>query len=254
MDTIRFIDFDFAYEQRGNGTPLVLIHGFPLDGRVWNNVAPLLEDRFELLIPDLRGFGMSTTGNDQPSMDMYARDIANMLDYFGFEKATMVGHSMGGYVALAFAKQYPNRISGLGLVSSQAIADSPERKQGRYDTAAQVEEKGVNVVADSMTAKFTANIELQRVAREIILKQNVQGVAHALRAMAERKDAMVWLSSFSFPVVILHGDDDQLIPIDRAREIKGSIPHAHFVELKGAGHVPMMASPQETAEALMQLK
>jgi len=253
MDKIRFIEFDFAYEHRGSGTPLVLIHGFPLDGGVWNEVVPLLEDKFEILIPDLRGFGMSTTGNVPPSMDIYARDIADMLDYFRLEKAAIVGHSMGGYIALAFARLYPNRVSGLGLVSSQALADTPERKQGRYDTAAQVAEKGVSVVVEAMTSKFTSDLELQEIAREIMQSQKPQGVMDALKAIAERMDASASLSDFKFPVVIVHGDADMLIPLDRARDMKNSIPHAHLIELKGVGHLPMLESPQETAKALIKL-
>ncbi len=106
----------------------MLIHGFPLDHTSWNEVATLLENDFDLILPDLRGFGQSTTVETPYTMSDMADDLAGLLDHLGIEKVALAGHSMGGYVALAFAKKYPQRVSGLGLVASQAAADSPERK------------------------------------------------------------------------------------------------------------------------------
>src|SRR5438045_567393 len=129
---------DLTYTRHGAGTPLVLLHGYPLDGSVWSEVVPLLQDRFDLIIPDLRGFGESSREVAPHSLDDYASDIAGLLDRLNIQKTAIAGHSMGGYVALAFARLYPERVSALGLVSSQAAADTPERKQGRYDTVAQI--------------------------------------------------------------------------------------------------------------------
>src|SRR5690242_11958198 len=131
MEKINVKDIQLAYERRGKGTPLVLLHGYPLDHHLWDEVAPLLEDTFDVILPDLRGFGESTTVDSPYSMDDYASDIAGLLDQLGISKAAIVGHSMGGYAALAFARMYPERVSGLGLVSSQVLADPPERKDGR---------------------------------------------------------------------------------------------------------------------------
>src|SRR5215211_8832481 len=101
-----------AYERRGDGPPLMLLHGFPLDHHLWDVIAPLLEDSFDLIIPDLRGFGNSTMMDSPHSMDDYASDIASLLNHLNIQKAAIVGHSMGGYVALAFARLYPERVRG----------------------------------------------------------------------------------------------------------------------------------------------
>lgn len=254
MEMIKLNGIEISYERHGAGTPLMLVHGFPLDHTLWNETASLLEGDFDLILPDLRGFGGSTTIETPYLMSDMADDLAALLDHFGIEKTALAGHSMGGYVALAFAKKYPQKVSGLALVSSQAAADAPDRKEGRYKTAQDVAEKGVEVVADAMMPKLSSNAEVQAFARESILRQGKAGVIGALKAMAEREDSMPILSSFDFPVVLIHGDADALIPLEKAQEIKEALPDAKLVILQGAGHLPMMELPGETADALKLLK
>lgn len=254
MEMIKLNGIEISYERRGAGTPLMLVHGFPLDHTLWNETASLLEGDFDLILPDLRGFGGSTTIETPYLMSDMADDLAAILDHLGIGKTALAGHSMGGYVALAFAKKYPHRVSGLALVSSQTAADAPDRKEGRYKTAQDVAEKGVEVVADAMTPKLSSNAEVQAFARVSILRQGKAGVIGALKAMAEREDSMPILSSFDFPVVLIHGDADALIPLEKAQEIKEALPDAKLVILQGAGHLPMMELPGETADALKLLK
>ena len=250
MNTIAVNGINLAYTRRGKGIPLVLIHGFPLDSTSWSEIVPLLEDKFDIILPDLRGFGQSTTVDTPYLMSDMADDIAGLLDHLGIEKSALAGHSMGGYVALAFAKKYLKRVSGLGLVSSQAAGDPPERKEGRYKTAADVAEKGVSVVVEAMTPKLSADPRVQAFVRNVIEKQSKDGVIGALKAMAGREDSMSILSSFNFPFVLIHGDADALIPIDRAIEIKLATPSAELIELKNAGHMPMREYANETADGL----
>lgn len=253
MQTINVNSIRLAYERRGKGTPLVLLHGYPLDHHLWDNIAPLLEDTFDLILPDLRGFGGSSTVDSFYSMEDMASDIAALLDHLGIQMTVIAGHSMGGYVALAFARLYPERVRGFGLVSSQVVADNEERKQGRYKSAAEVADKGIASVVETMTPKFTSDARLQEFARKSMEEQQPAAYVGALKAMAERVDSTPLLSSLAVPVVVIHGDADALIPIDRAREVKAALPGAHLVEISGAGHMPMMESPDTTAEALKQL-
>jgi pimeloyl-ACP methyl ester carboxylesterase len=250
MNTIAVYGINLAYERLGNGEPLMLIHGFPLDHTSWNEVASLLENDFDLIQPDLRGFGQSTTVETPYTISDMADDLAGLLDHLGIMKIALAGHSMGGYIALAFAKKYPQRVSRLGLVSSQAAADSPDRKEGRYKTAADVAQKGVGIVAEAMTPKLSTDVRAQAFVHAVIEQQNPSAVIGALKAMAGREDLMAHLSSVTFPVVLIHGSEDVLIPIERAMEIKAVLPSAQFVELQGAGHMPMMEFASETAENL----
>jgi pimeloyl-ACP methyl ester carboxylesterase len=159
---------------------------------------------------------------------------------------------MGGYVALAFAHAYPERVLGLGLIGSQAMPDTPERKAGRYATAEQVALTGVTVVA-GMAEKLSAGPQFVSFFREIILRQRRDGVIGALKAMAGRSDATKFLAFFNFTVVLVHGLADALIPSERSRDMKTLIPRARLIELPGIGHSPMLEAPAETAQALLSL-
>jgi 3-oxoadipate enol-lactonase len=254
METIQINGIKLAYTRQGKGTPLILLHGYPLDHHLWDEVVPLLKDTFDLIIPDLRGFGESTTVETPYTMDDLASDIAGLLDQLGIKKTAIAGHSMGGYVALAFARLYPERVSGLGLVSTQVLADPPDRKEGRYKSATDVAEKGIGGVVEAMTTKFTSNVQLQEFARKSMQAQQPSAYIGALKAMAERQDATPLLASMKYPVVIIHGNADALIPLEHAREVKVALPHAYLVEIAGAGHMPMVEDSQKTAEALKHLR
>ena len=244
---------ELSYERHGNGMPLVLLHGYPLDHSIWEPLVPLLENHFDLILPDLRGFGESKPIGTDLTMDDYAAEVAGLLDRLDIAKAAVVGHSMGGYVALAFAGAYPGRVLGLGLVSSQALADSPERKAGRIQEAEAILAHGVGDVAESMSGKLTTKPDLQAWLKALILRQSPAGLAGALRAIADRPDSTALLPRFNFPLVLVHGLEDALIPIERARSVKGVMPLAHLSEIPEAGHMPMMEAPQKTAEALKAL-
>ncbi len=242
-----------AYTRQGQGTPLVLIHGYPLDHSIWDDVAPLLSGTFDLILPDLRGFGASAASTDVCTMADMASDLAELLDRLGLQQAALAGHSMGGYVALAFARAYPARLRGLGLVASQVLADKPEGREARYKTAATVAEHGVGVVAEAMTPKLSTDAQVQALVRGLIEQQTSAAVIGALQAMAERLDSTELLPNLQMPVVLIHGDADVLIPIDRAREVQTAVPQARLFTLAGVGHMPMLEAPQQVADALKHL-
>ncbi len=250
MQKIKVNGFDLAFERRGHGLPLVLIHGYPLDHTTWQDVTPLLEKGFDLILPDLRGLGQSSEVESVYTVSDLASDIAGLLDHLKIEKAIVAGHSMGGYVALAFARAYPQRLAGLGMISSQVAADSPERREGRYKSAVEVAEKGVGQVAESMAPKLSANRHVQTFARDLIGRQKAAGVIGSLKAMAERPDSTDLLKAIKTPTVIVHGDTDALISVERGREMKGIASGAHYFELPELGHMLMMENPQVVANAL----
>jgi pimeloyl-ACP methyl ester carboxylesterase len=246
--------FELAYERRGDGTPLVLIHGYPLNHTIWSPVVPLLENDFDLILPDLRGFGKSGVIRTPYQLADMAADIAALLDFLKMEKAAITGHSMGGYIALAFARYYPSRLSGLGLISSQALADTPEKKVGRTQEAEYILAHGVGNVAEGMSIMLTEDPVLQTTLKELMLQQLPEGLAGALRAMAGRLDSTPLLQDFDFPVVLVHGLADKLIPVERARALRGMLRKGYLTEIERVGHMPMMEAPQVTADALKTLQ
>jgi len=220
---------------------------------MWETITPRLENNFDLILPDLRGFGESQVVETSFSMADLAADVAEILDQLDIQKAGLVGHSMGGYIALAFARAFPQRVRGLGLVSSQVLADSTENKAGRYKQAEEILAHGVGEVAEGMPAKLTERRIMQAWLKELILRQKPQGLAGALRAMAERPDSTSLLTGFNLPLILVHGLVDALIPIERARSVKTAVPGAYLTEIPDTGHMPMMESPQKTAEAFRTL-
>lgn len=250
MNTLTVNGEIFTYGRQGRGAPLMLVHGFPLDHTIWEPMLSYLTEDFDVLLPDLPGFGGSGYSGPVPTMEIFAASLANLLDALNLPQVYLVGHSMGGYVSLAFARLYPKRLLGLGLVASQAMADAPERKAGRYQTAEQVAAQGVRVVAEAMSPKLSADQAHVPVLNELILKQKSESVIGSLKAIAERPDSSPSLASFDFPVALVHGLADALIPPERAREVAAQVKHAHLLELPGVGHMPMMEAPLETAGAL----
>ncbi len=244
---------DLAVEEHGEGTPLVLIHGFPLNRHIWHPIVPLLKNKARLIIPDLRGFGESPQEVDDYSMRLLAADISGLLDRLKIEKAILAGHSMGGYVALEFAHAYPHRLKGLALVASQADEDSPERRQARLITAREVRSRGIRYIADGMPPKLTTNVEIQKQLNQMISTCSVPVVVAALKAMADRRDANIWLPEIQVPVLAIAGLNDQLIPVEKSHSMIKLVNKGWVFEIPEAGHVPMMENPQKTAEALYQL-
>ncbi len=241
------------YIRTGSGQPLVLLHGFPLDNGIWQLLLPHLESHFDLILPDLAGMGHSPLPHDDYRLSDMAAALADLLRGLDLPRACVAGHSMGGYVALAFARQFPEMLLGLGLIATQALPDTPKRQAARQQTAAEVAAKGPGVVADAMAPKLSANPAHEALLREVILRQPVPGIVNALKAMAARPDSTDLLPGLTCPIGIIHGLADALIPPERAREMKSLLPHASLSELPGIGHMPMLEAPVQTAEALKNL-
>ncbi len=239
-----------AYTRRGRGIALVLIHGYPLDRSIWEPAENLLDKDFDMVVPDLCGFGGSDVVDASRSILAYAEDVAGVMRHVGLAKAIVVGHSMGGYVALALMRQHPEVVAGLGLISSQVVPDPPERKQGRYAAARAVLTDGVGPVAESMSTKLSADSRVQSVMHGLISMQRPAGLASALEAMAERPDSTDVVAAATVPVLVVHGTADALIPVERGRSIQEILPKARYVELPAAGHMPMMEDPAAVADAL----
>src|SRR5258706_12794557 len=135
-------------------TPLVLLHGYPLDHTMWDQVIARLSG--DVLTPDLRGFGGTPAGPYEQSLDLIADDLARLLEQRNIPGAIVAGFSMGGYVALSFAERYPQRLAGLGLIDSQALADTEEARAGRRAMIERVRREGAGVAAAAAIPKMFA--------------------------------------------------------------------------------------------------
>jgi 3-oxoadipate enol-lactonase len=241
------------YEEHGQGTPVVLLHGFPLDHTIWEPLLPVLKEHARIILPDLRGHGHSPITDGTYSMRLMAADTVALLDKLQIDKAIVVGHSMGGYVGLAFAHAYPNRLAGLGLITTQAASDTPEKRQDRLNLADEIGRKGVKHLAENMSVRLTTRPELTPFLRTLILKMSPKGAIGSLKGMADRLDMTEFLPSITIPSLVLAGSDDVVIPVERSRRMEKMLGRAWLVEIPSAGHMPMMEYPQQVAEAIDQL-
>jgi pimeloyl-ACP methyl ester carboxylesterase len=241
------------YEERGQGKPIILIHGFPLDHSIWNEVVQQLADKARVITPDLRGYGASPKPEGDYSMRTMADDILALMDRLNLEKAIVAGHSMGGYITLAFAKAYPQRLSGVGLVATQAAADLPERRQARLILVDEIKRKGPQAVIHATLKKYSRNPEVLKYTQELMQKAAPHVLMACLRGMADREDMMDFLKEISVPTVVIAGEQDDLIPIERAFEVVERLQRGWVVSIPNAGHMPMMEAPQRVASAFIEL-
>lgn len=245
------VDLDF--EARGSGTPVVLLHGFPFNRRIWEDVNPLLGDGLRVILPDLRGHGRSPVGERTNTMEAMARDVAALLDQLEIERAVVAGHSMGGYAALSFARLFPRRLLGLGLIASHPLADSAEKAANRQASAERLEREGLGFLAESMPAQLSDAAHLYPRMREIILENSGAGAAAAQRGMAARGDETATLQGLNAPALVIAGRRDRIVSLDTAEAASRMLVNGRLVVLDGAGHMPMMECPQETARAILDL-
>jgi pimeloyl-ACP methyl ester carboxylesterase len=246
-----------SYDERGpEGAPaLVLLHGFPLDRRVWEAQLADLSRDVRVIAPDLRGFGKSKFAGEF-TLEELADDVHALLADIDARPAVIGGLSMGGYVALAHAKKYPTDFRGLVLIDTKAEGDTTEGKQGRDKMIALVREKGSTAVADQMMPKMLApdadkhRPDVARQLRSIMEACPPLTIAHALAAMRDRPDRVCDLPSIPVPTLIVVGEHDAITPPAQAQAMAKGIPNAQLVTVRGSGHMSPMEQPQQVNDAL----
>ena len=243
-------DVALNVEERGVGAPLLLVHGFPLDHTMWRGQIDVLATQCRVIAPDLRGFGQSDVTPGTVTMERFADDLAALLDALRItEPITFCGMSMGGYIGWQFAARHRRRLAKLVLCDTRAVADTADAAAGRLKTADKVLAEGAQVVADGMLPKLFAPSAIERnadyvsVTREVIQRTNPEGIAAALRGMAERPDFSSRLNAIDVPVLVLCGELDAISPPAEMRQIAAAIPGAQYAEIPAAGHMAVLENP-----------
>jgi pimeloyl-ACP methyl ester carboxylesterase len=244
---------DLFYVEQGQGIPIVFLHGYPLDHRIWLPVFPYLRKDIHIIEPDLRGHGQSPVPEGVYSMSLVVGDVIRLLDKLKIEKTVVAGHSMGGYVIFEFWHEYPDRISGIALVATRANADTEERRMDRLQTAEEVMKAGTAKIVNSMLTKLTKKTELYPEIRGIMEGISPQGVAGILRGIANRANAIPWLPQINVPAVVIAGKDDQLVPVQESIEMAKKLQNGKLEMIDNAGHLPMMEDPEKVAQCLDDL-
>jgi pimeloyl-ACP methyl ester carboxylesterase len=236
--------------------PLVLLHGFPLDGRMWKPVAERLSASFSVLVPDLAGFGASPALPDGWSLEDQAEAVHRWVRLREERPFALAGFSMGGYVALALAEKHAGSLAALSLVDSRAAADTPEAARRRLEDARRVEAEGTAAFLEAFLPRLFApkNLEDRRglllAVRKIAAGQSPATVAAALRAMAARPSRVEVVRSLAVPYLGLYGQKDALTPPSEGRALAEEAPRGAFHEIRGAGHLAPLEAPEAVHRAL----
>jgi 3-oxoadipate enol-lactonase len=258
MSSTRINDIQLAYTDTGIGRPVVLIHGYPFNRSLWTEQIPALSNSYRVIIPDLRGFGETDASEGAATMNRMAQDVAELMDQLEIPRAVIGGLSMGGYVALAFYKQFPSRVRGLILADTRAQADTEEGKQTRAQQAEKALAEGMAGIADAMLPKLltpdtvSKHPEIVLFVRDMMLKMKPEGAAAALRGMAEREDQTPLLSQISVPTLILVGAEDAITPVADSEKMHRAIAGSRLVVLENAGHVSNIERTQQFNDALLE--
>jgi pimeloyl-ACP methyl ester carboxylesterase len=242
-----------GYVVYGEGPALVLIHGFGLDRSIWGAMVQDYLGEVCVVLPDVRGHGESAAPPGSYSMSLLAADIAGLLEHLEIDRAVIAGHSMGGYITLAFAADHRDRMAGMGLITTRAEADSDEKAAGRHKVAVEVAERGAIALAESLAPRLTEDAAIQQAMHGLILKTDPQGIIGALKGMAARPDRRDFLEMVSLPSLVIAGERDQIIDLQQARRMAEHLPDGRFVSLPECGHMPMLEDPQGLAKGLRDL-
>jgi len=251
---VRSDDIQISYEVRGRGPDVVLLHPFPANHGVWMPVAELLESRYRMVLPDLRGHGDSGVGDGTATMEKHAADIVRLIDDIGIQKPVFAGESIGGYILFEFWRHYRDRVSGLILCNTKAGADNEEARANRLRSAEDVEKRGVEPFAETMLGKLLAQTtrtnrpDLVERVRAMMMKMTPAGVAAVQRGMAARPDSIPTLATVDVPTLLITGDEDTSTgPVDAElmhRHLRGS----EMRVIAKAGHYAVFEQHEEAAK------
>lgn len=245
----RIGNVELAWEEAGQGIPLVLLHAFPVNRSQWARQREELASRYRVITPDFRGHGESSVPEEDSTMERLAEDVRGLLDELGLRRVVLGGLSMGGYVCFAFYRRWPERVIALILADTRAGADSEEGRRARAELAAVAEKEGSAAVAEQVLPKLlgaSTHARQQRVveaARKMIQSTSPTGIARALGGMAARPDSFELLPKIQCPTLIVVGEEDTLTPPSESEAMAAAIPGAHVEKLVGAGHLSNLEQP-----------
>ncbi len=256
------------YRITGKGKPVVLIHGFGEDGNIWQKQVAFLsagssgKDHFYLIIPDLPGSGKSGVLSSQLAigMDDYAEVIKAILTEEKIEECSMIGHSLGGYITLAFAEKYPELLSSIALVHSSAFADSEEKKSARLKSIEVINKHGPYVFMKATIQGLFGedwSKDHQHEIDELIEKSknfSAEAIIQYYRAMINRPDRTDVLKNFNKPILFIIGEYDMAVPFQQSLQ-QCYMPSKSFIYiLRNSAHMGMWEETDKVNNALIQLK
>ncbi len=250
-----------SYRESGEGPedPVVLLHAFPLDSRMFEPQAEALAGLRRFITPDYPGFGCSPRTPAQPDVRYYAQGVRGLLDRLKLERVVLGGVSMGGYVVFECLRLFPERVSVLILANTRPEPDSEEMRENRKKMARRVADEGVGVLIELQMERLLSRDTLEnneRVVekvRAMILESNPNGVVAALGALRERPDSTPLLGKIEVPTLVIGGEEDGISSPEVMGAMSEKIANSRHVTLPGAGHLANLEAPEGFNAALKEL-
>jgi 3-oxoadipate enol-lactonase len=249
MKKITANHLNIAYQDEGRGDVIVLLHGFCGSSQYWKHITPVLSRTHRVIVPDLRGHGETEEAPGSSTMEAMAEDLKHLLDQLKIPSIVLFGHSLGGYVTLAFAEKYPQMLSAYSLIHSTARPDDTAGKENRLKAIQSIKEEGIKPFVDTLIPKLLAPDHVSSMpdvldeAKQIGYPTQPKGAIHALEGMRERKDRNHVLRNSTVPVLLTAGEQDQVIPVAKTFSVEA--PHLIQARIKNAGHLSMLETPDQ---------
>ena len=242
-----------AYKSWGAGKAVVFLHGFLENQTMWDVFIPELCKTHQIITLDLLGHGLSDVGTAMQTMEEQAETVAALLAFLEIKKATLIGHSMGGYVALAFADLYPEKTEGIALLNSTPLPDSDERKMNR-DRAVEAFKSNKNITINLSIENLFAKENQKRMVKTVqkvqkeALQTPLEGIIASLKGMKLRKDRTFILQNKKFKNLLILGKQDAVLPYTETAKIAQNT-HTKLITLAG-GHMSHLENTTEVFEAI----
>ena len=242
-------DYTISYLEEGEGKPLVFLHAFPFNALMWEPQVTRLAKHYHVLAPDIPSFGYSRPTPDILTMELAAQVLKGLIDHLHLDTIALVGLSMGGYMALAFADLFPEHLATLILADTHAGADAPEKKEQRLQFIEEIRASGTHLLFQrfllSTLGKTTRSSHpaLVEQVHHLMTMASPETIISALRGMAQRPSRFHVLSKLPCPVGILVGEEDFLTPLSDAESMQTLSSHASLIVIPHAGHMSNLENP-----------
>lgn len=241
----------------GSGSPLLFVHGFPLNHQMWQAQIEFFKKKFLVIAPDLRGFGRSEVTRGTISMEQHADDLNSLLNELKVEEPVIFcGLSMGGYIAWEFWKKYPDRLRSLILCDTRANSDSQDGIHNRIKMVSLVLKHGPESIASSMIPNLISETtqqtqpEIVKLLTETIKSTDREGIAASQRGMVERNNFSEQITEIQIPTLFIVGSEDRLTPPDVMKTMCLQMPLARYIEIPDVGHMSTMEAPDSANLAI----
>jgi 3-oxoadipate enol-lactonase len=246
---LRYLEALPPASQRRRGV-LVLLHGFPLNARMWEGQLGLADDGWRVIAPHFRGVDAGAGDPPTNSIDDYAGDVIDLLDALHIDQAVIAGLSMGGYAAFAVLRHAARYVQGLILADTRAEADTPEGLEARRKMLELVQAKGAPGVAEEMIPKLLgettrrSRVDVIDRVRSVVLSNSSEAIAGAVRALMSRPDSTPLLHSIHLPTLIVVGEEDTLTPPALSEKMQRGIAGSELSCIPAAGHLANLEQPE----------